>query len=134
MPVLSLVEGRRTNGTAAGASVRPRTPPGIDMESHTDVRVECREDLHQPIQGETSEIGVTDACKISGGKPGHPACLRRAESAVLQHRDDSSRQNRLGVLQIRVRIAEIPEDVPASHFEAKVPFVNHRILPSNSVT
>ena len=65
-----------------------------------------------------------DACKISGGKPGHLAGLRRAESAVVQHRDDSSRQNRLGVLQVRVRITKIPEDVPASHFEVKVPFVH----------
>ncbi len=82
--------------------------------------------LHQPVQREAPEIGIADAEEIRRSEPGETRRLVSSETTVVQHRDDSRSKDSLGLLQVRLGVAEVPEDVPAAVNEFGFSVGDHR--------
>ena len=83
------------------------------MDGNPDAAVERGEDLPQSVQREPTEARVADAREIRCGKTGDVFGLADRELALIQHGDDSGRNDCLGLPQVRKRIAEVAEDIPA---------------------
>ena len=93
------------------------------MERDPDAAVQSGEHLHQPVQREPPEIRVADAREIRRGEAGHARGLAHRECVLIQHRDDPGREDRLGLFQIRMRVIEVPKDIPASLNQCEVALV-----------
>ena len=84
------------------------------MHGHLQPPVEGGEHFHQAVQREAPEVCVADARKIRCGETREFRGFPHRKAAVVEHGDDPRRQNRLRLLQVRQRIAEVPKDIPAA--------------------
>ena len=84
------------------------------MDRDPDTAIQRTKHLHQPVQRETPEIGVADPREIRGGKAGRARGLANRQSAFIEHGDDPGGEDRLGLFQIRLRVAKIAKLVSVS--------------------
>ena len=84
------------------------------FEFHLQARAEPVQDGHQAIHREPPQIGIADARKIGRRDPG--ATLRHTNTQTLpvQHLDDLRRQDGFELLDVRVFMTQIAEDIAAS--------------------
>ena len=84
------------------------------MDRHPDAVVQGADHPHQPVQGEASEVHVSDTREVRGREPGHARRLPHAEAALVQYGDDPGRKDGFGLLQIGLGVSEVAKDIAAS--------------------
>ena len=81
------------------------------MERDPGIAVKGRKHLHQPVQREPAEVRVANAREVRRRETGQRAGLAGGQAAVIQHRDDARREDRLGLLQVDVGVAELAKHI-----------------------
>jgi hypothetical protein len=90
--------------------------PHLDL--YFDARTEPVHDRHEAIDGESPEVRISDARKIGSSNPSAAVCGAHAQALPIERLNDLSRQDRLELLNVRVVVAEVAKNIPASahHF------------------
>jgi hypothetical protein len=81
---------------------------------HLDSSAEPVDDRHEPIDGEATEIGVSNARKISRRYPCASLRLTGAQAFLVERPDYLRRKNRLELLNIRVLLPKVAEHASAA--------------------
>lgn len=75
----------------------------MHIDRNFNVLVEPVQNLHQAIDREAAEIGMSDAGEIRGAGAGGFLSLSNCHAGFIQHIDDPGCQDRAQLLQLRVR-------------------------------
>src|SRR3954447_26395761 len=78
------------------------------------VSVELDQHRNQPLEREPLQLRLPHARKIGCRKPGQLMRAPHRGPAIVQDADNSRRENRLGLKNIRIRMSEVAEYVAAS--------------------
>ena len=84
------------------------------MYRDPQIAVERRKPFHQPVEREAPEVRVPNPREIRSGETGQRGGLADRQTAVVEHPDDAGRHHRLDLLQVRVGIAQVAENVAAA--------------------
>ena len=86
----------------------------MHADFHFDARAEAVEDRHQAINGEATEIGVADAREVRRCNARSGVSRAHGQLVSVQRLDDFGGQDALELVDVRVLMAKVAEDVASS--------------------
>lgn len=95
------------------------------MDRHPDPPVQRGEDLHQPVQRKPPETRIANAREVHRRETRRLFGLPYRQDALVQHRDDSRRDDRLGLLQVGIGLSDVPKDVAAPLNQLELALAHH---------